>query len=385
LFPGRTTPGGRRAEIQAQDANSRVDGADAMKMRAARMYGYHQPLRLEEVDVPDIGPEEVLVKVGGAGMCRTDYQLIDGYFDRGLAMDYPITPGHEIAGWVDGLGSAVPASAKLAEGDQVVVFGPWGDGACRQCHEGNEQLCSHGTWAGFGRHGGYQEYLPVNYRYLIKAAANGNLAPANLAPLTDAGLTPYRGLQKLRAGGHLAPGRTLAVTGIGGLGSYGVQYAKLLAGGATVVAFGRSAEKLKTAVENGADHAVNVAQKSVADVATELESLTGRAELDAVLDCAGAEESIRLAFSLLAVEGAVASVGLIGNRIDIPLFPLVSREFTYYGSFWGNFNDLTDVLALAESGQIKDTITRVRWEDVNDTLNAIGRGDVIGRAVIVYE
>ena len=70
-----------------------------MKMRAARMYGYKQPLRLEEVPVPDIGPAEVLVKVGGAGMCRTDFQLIDGYFDTGLAMEYPITPGHEIAGW----------------------------------------------------------------------------------------------------------------------------------------------------------------------------------------------------------------------------------------------------------------------------------------------
>lgn len=356
-----------------------------MKMRAARMYGYHQPLRLEEVDVPHIGTEEILVKVGGAGMCRTDYQLIDGYFDRGLAMDYPITPGHEIAGWVDGVGAQVPASAALSEGDQVVVFGPWGDGACRQCHEGNEQLCAHGTWAGFGRHGGYQEYVPVNYRYVIKVPADGALSPANLAPLTDAGLTPYRGLQKLRAGGHLGPGRTLAVTGIGGLGSYGVQYAKLLGGGATVVAFGRHDEKLRAAVVTGADHAINVGDKSSAAVAEELESLTGRAELDAVLDCAGAEESIQLAFGLLAVEGAVASVGLIGNKIDIPLFPLVSREFTYYGSFWGNFNDLTEVLALAQAGQITDSVTQVRWEDVNETLDAIGRGDVLGRAVIVYD
>ena len=93
-----------------------------MKMRTARMYGYHQPLRLEEIDVPDPGPEEVLVRVGGAGMCRTDFQLIEGYFDTGLSMDYPITPGHEVAGWVDGIGTSVPKSAGLSEGDQVVVF-----------------------------------------------------------------------------------------------------------------------------------------------------------------------------------------------------------------------------------------------------------------------
>lgn len=354
-------------------------------MRAARMYGYKQPLRLEEVPIPSIAPDEVLVKVGGAGMCRTDWQLIDGYFDTGLDMNYPITPGHEVAGWVDSVGSEVPATAHLAEGDLVVVYGSWGEGSCRQCHEGNEQLCAHGVWAGFGPHGGYQEYLPVNYRYLIKMPGGGDLCPETLAPLTDAGLTPYRGLKKLRDAGHLGPGRTVAVSGIGGLGSYGAQYAKLLGGGADVVAFARSEQKLGVALDNGADHAINVRDKNVDAIRAELETATGRSELDAVIECAGSEESIRLAFALLATEGAVASVGLIGNRIDVPLFPLVSREFTYFGSFWGNFNELTEVLGLAAEGNVKHTVTRVRWEDVNETLEAIANGDVIGRAVIVYD
>jgi propanol-preferring alcohol dehydrogenase len=241
------------------------------------------------------------------------------------------------------------------------------------------------VWAGFSRHGGYQEYLPVNYRYLIKMPGHGELSPDNLAPLTDAGLTPYRGLKKLREAGHLGAGRTLAVSGIGGLGSYGAQYAKLLGGGADVVAFARSDEKLKIALENGVDHAINVRDKDTDAVRDELEALTGRPELDAVIECAGSEEAIRLAFSLLGTEGAVASVGLIGNRIDIPLFPLVAREYTYYGSFWGNYNDLTEVLALAAAGKIKHAVTRVRFDDVNETLEAIARGDVLGRAVIVYD
>src|ERR1700755_1328156 len=100
-------------------------------MRAARMCGYRQPLRLEEIPVPDIDPSQVLVKVGGAGMCRTDFQLVDGYFHANLPMEFPATPGHEIAGTVERIGSAVPADAGLAEGDPVVVFGPHGDGACR--------------------------------------------------------------------------------------------------------------------------------------------------------------------------------------------------------------------------------------------------------------
>ena len=355
-----------------------------VKMRAARMYGYKQPLRLEEIPVPDFGPEEVLVKVGGAGMCRTDSQLIDGYFHSALPLDFPVTPGHEIAGWVDGIGAEVPKSA-LTEGDQIVVDGSWGDGACRQCHDGNEQLCSHGQWAGFGPHGGYQEYLPVHYRHLIRVPARDDLSPGNLAPLTDAGLTPYRGLKKLRAAGALGAGRIVAVMGVGGLGSYATQYAKLLGGGATVVAFARSDEKLDVAKENGADHTVNVRDKTADDIRAELETATGRSELDAVIECAGSEESIQLAFTLLATQGAVASVGLIGNRIDIPLFPFVARDFSYFGSFWGNYNDLTEVLSLAEAGLIKHTVTRVRFDDINDAIDALSRGDIVGRAVIVYD
>ena len=80
-----------------------------------------------------------------------------------------------------------------------------------------------------------------------------------------------------------------------------------------------------------------------------------------------------------------ASVGLVGNRVDVPLFPFVGREFSYFGSFWGNFNDLTEVIALAEAGRIKDSLTEVRLEDVNDHIDALARGDFVGRAVIVYD
>src|SRR5262249_24631053 len=169
-----------------------------------------------------------------------------------------------------------------------------------------------------------------------------------LAPLTDAGLTPYRGMKKLQAAGKLGAGRIVAVNGIGGLGSYAVQYARLLGGGATVVAVARSGEKLTLAKENGAHHTVNTRNKAAADVQDELEDLTGRRDVDAVLDCAGAEESLALGFAILAAEGALTSVGLIGQRAEMPLFPFVSGERTYFGSFWGNYNDLTEVLALAD-------------------------------------
>ncbi|OBG25289.1 NAD(P)-dependent alcohol dehydrogenase [Mycobacterium sp. 852002-51057_SCH5723018] len=354
-------------------------------MRAARMYGYKEPWRLEEIPVPEIGSEEVLVKVTAAGMCRSDFQLVEGYFQEGLPVSFPITPGHEVAGRIAGVGAEVPRSAGLSEGDLIVVDPNWGDGVCRQCHEGNEQLCGNGQLVGFGPPGGFAEYMAVPHRHVIGVPDIADRKPETLAPLTDAGLTPYRGMKKLRAAGKLGAGRTVVVNGIGGLGGYAVQYARLLGGGATVMGFARSDEKLALARENGAHHTINVRDKTPEEVQNELEDLTGRRDVDAVLDCAGAEESLALGFSILAAEGALTSVGLIGQRAQLSLFPFVSGEKSYFGSFWGNYNDLTEVLSLANEGLIKHNIIPVKLDDINDNLEALGRGDVVGRAVIVYD
>ena len=353
-------------------------------MRAARMYGFKQPLVLEEVDTPDIAADEVLVKVEAAGMCRTDVQLLDGYFNDHLPLGLPAILGHEIAGSVEQIGDLVPQSAQLAIGDQVVVVGGWGDGTCRQCRVGDAQICAHGRWPGFGPYGGYGEFVPVPHNYLIRVDRKYKLTPQELAPLTDAGLTPYRGIKKLRNTGALGPDRVLGVLGVGGLGSYAVQYAKLLSSGATVVAFARNDDKLAIAKENGADHVINTRGKSIADIRGELRKATGHDELDAAIDCAGAEESIQLGFQLLTTSGAFVSVGLVGNRINIPLFPFVAREFTYHGSFWGNYSDLSEVITLAQAGKIKHTLKPVRFEDINENLELLRAGDIVGRAVMTF-
>jgi propanol-preferring alcohol dehydrogenase len=353
-------------------------------MLAARMYGYKQPLVLEEVKNPEITGNQILVRVEAAGMCRTDFQLVDGYFKEALDLAFPAIPGHEIAGSVAEMGDQVPASANLSVGDQVVVVGGWGDKTCRQCRVGNEQICGHGVWPGFGPYGGYSEFVPVPYEYLIRIDKKYNLKAEELAPLTDAGLTPYRGIKKLRAAGVVGPDRLIAVFGAGGLGTYAVQYAKLLSSGASVVVFARSDEKLAIAKEHGADYVINTRGKSLADIRGDLVKATGQREIDAAIDCVGAEDTIRTGFGLLATAGAFVSVGLVGNRIDIPLFPLVAREYTYFGSFWGNYADLSEVMALAQGGKIKHSLKRVRFEDINDTLKLLGEGDIVGRAVVTF-
>ncbi|WP_120321809.1 NAD(P)-dependent alcohol dehydrogenase [Catellatospora citrea] len=353
-------------------------------MRAARMHGYKQPLQLDEVPVPDPGPDELLIKVEACGMCRSDYQLVDGYFEHGFPMGFPFIPGHEVAGRIAGFGADVPQSAGLSEGDMVVVESSWGDGICRQCHEGNEQLCTgDGRWIGFGStQGGFAEYTTAPYRHVVRVDADRKAEI--LAPLTDAGLTPYRGMKKLRDAGKLGAGRTVAVTGIGGLGSYGVQYAKLLGGGATVVAFGRSDDKLASAAEHGADHTINTRGKTADQVKAELQQLTGRDGIDAHLDCAASPESIALAAALMAAEGALVTVGMMGDRVELPLFPFIAKERTYSGSFWGNHNDLVEVLALEGAGKLHHIVTPVKFEEINEKLDALGRGDVIGRQVLVW-
>ena len=351
-------------------------------MLAARMHEFHKPLVLEDVPEPDVKADEILVKVAAAGMCRTDVQLLDGYFSKYAHATFPLTPGHEIAGIVHKIGNLVPESAGFEEGDQVVVVGGWGDGTCRHCQEGNTQICSHGRWPGFGPYGGYSEFVPVPSRYLIKV--DKSLKAEELAPLTDAGLTPYRGIKKLRNAGALGPNRVLGVFGVGGLGAYAVQYAKLLGGGATVVAFARHPDKLAIAKEYGADHVISTRGKSTADLRKELNSAVGKGELDAVIDCAGAPEMIRTGFELLSIGAHYSSVGLVGDQINIPLFPFVAREYTYHGSFWGNYNDLTEIMALAAQGKIRHTVKPIRLQDVNENLELLRAGDVLGRAVIRF-
>lgn len=352
-------------------------------MLAARMHGYKQPLVIEDIEIPEVSAEQVLVKVGAVGMCRSDVQLIDGYFEGALNLDFPITPGHEIAGSVATIGEQVSKEAQLSVGDQVVVAAGWGDGVCRQCRVGNGQLCEHGQWPGFGPPGGYAEFIPVPYRQLIRIAHK--MKWEELAPLTDAGVTPYRGIKKLRVDGVLGPDRVMAVFGAGGLGSYAVQYAKLFASGAAVVVLARDEEKLALMKQLGADSTINTRGKSLADLHDELFRLTGKRKIDAIIDCVCAVETIQTGFGLLATSGSYVSVGLVGNRIDMPLFPLVSGEFTYHGSFWSNYTDLQEVVALGQQGKIQHTIKRVRLQDVNENINLLRDGEITGRAVIVFD
>ena len=351
-------------------------------MKAARIHEYNKPVVLEDIPIPDIKPDEILVQVKACGMCRSDVQLVDGYFRRYADIPPPITIGHEIVGVVDKIGSTVPDGAGFAPGDHVVVVPGWGDGTCRHCQIGNSQICPNVRWPGFGEYGGFAEYVPVPARYLIKV--DKRLKFEELAPLTDAGVTPYRGIKKLREAGALGAGRVIGVLGVGGLGLYGVQYAQLLGGGAQVVAIARNPEKLAIAKEYGADHIISTTGKSHDEVAKELKEAVGQPDLDAIIDCTGAEEMIQLGFELLSISGHYADVGLVGDRIDIPLFPRVSREQVFHGSFWGNYTDISEVMSLMGEGKVRHTVKIFGFDEINENLDLLRSGDIVGRAVMKF-
>ena len=351
-------------------------------MRAARLHEYGKAPVLEDIPIPDIQPDEILVDVKACGMCRSDVLLVDKFFQGYTDIPTPVTPGHEITGVVSKIGGAVPKMAGFEEGDHVVVAPGWGDGTCRHCLVGDTQICPHVRWPGFGPYGGFAEFLPVPARYAIKVERR--LKFEELAPLTDAGLTPYRGIKKLRDAGALGPDRVFGVFGIGGLGSYAVQYAKILGSGARVVAFARNPDKLAVAKDYGADHVISVRNKTSKEIAAELSKATGQSYLDAIIDCAGAPEMMQMGFGLLGIGGHYADVGFVGDRIDIPLFPRISREQTFHGSFWGNNADLTEVMALAAQDKIRHTIKTIPFEQINEYLDLLRANKVVGRAVVKY-
>src|SRR5262249_37331537 len=124
--------------------------------------------------------------------------------------------------------------------------------------------------------------------------------------------------------------------------------------------------------------------KSSVDIAKELNQAVDQKDLDAIMDCAGVPEMMQLAFSLLSISGHYADVGMVGDRIDIPLFPRVSREQTFHGSFWGNNTDLSEVMALASENKIRHTIKPFKFNEINENLDLLRTGDIVGRAVMKF-
>jgi propanol-preferring alcohol dehydrogenase len=356
--------------------------ANGNNICAARIHNYGSPLELDDVTKPFISsPEEVIVKVGATGLCHSDLHLINGDWQKSLPLNLPKTPGHEIAGWVEETGTLVPKN-NIKRGDLVAVFGGWGCGYCVYCKRGDEQMCQAAKWPGLSEYdGGFSEYLLVpSYRFLVKVDKGPTfLKPEEIAPLTDAGLTPYRAIKKIRH--HLGPKSNIAIIGIGGLGFYATQYARILGSGANVIGIDRNDRKLSLAENAGADFTVNIGKSN--DIRDKIDLITKGEGIDVILDTVGLENTVKLGASILKKNGAIVIVGLFGKELRIPLFQTVIQEYQVFGSLWGNYNELLEVLELAKSGKIKHNIQKFSLAEVNNAIDLLRIGDLYGRGVII--
>jgi alcohol dehydrogenase, propanol-preferring len=339
-------------------------------MLAVRSYAPGEPLRFEEIPVPQPKGTEVRVRVGGCGVCHTDIHIARTNRIRVLR---PLTLGHEVAGWIDAAGPGAAAElkrARLAAGDAVLVFGGWGCGACTQCAAGAEQRCERSASPGFQRDGGYAEYMLVPHaRHLVPL---GHLHPDHAAPLADAGATPWRAVQ--RASAWLQPGARVLLIGFGGLGQFAIQYLRRLPD-LTVAVRELSPEKLALAGEMGADLGLLMGDEALVEL-----GLGGPA--DVVFDFVGNDPSLEYAARNVAPGGLVSVVGEGGGRYEFT-FDRLPVEASLTTTAWASMADLREVVRLAKRNRMKWHVERMPLSEAAAAHDRLAEGRVSGRIVLV--
>jgi len=342
-------------------------------MLAYRLLSPQQQPELQDVPKPSPGPGQVLVKVGGCGLCHTDIALMGrtqaDFFDS----PPPFTLGHEIAGWIAEIGQGVVG---FKSGEPVAVVPVWGScGHCPPCRRGEENFCyyiGHLTGAGIGFDGGLAEYILVEARFVVPM---GDFDPVLAAPLTDAGLTTYTAIKPALP--SLMPGTTAVVIGVGGLGLLAVQFLRTLCS-AQVIAVDFDAIHLELAKEHGADHTVH----SDANFAEQIRGITSGAGANFILDCVGAEGTLKTGVAALARLGRLTLVGAALKTVPFGLHEVPwGAELTT--SLNGGTVNLREVIELARLGRIETIEDRYPLSRVTDGYNDLRNGKLRGRAVCI--
>lgn len=330
---------------------------------------------LKEVERPTPGPGEVLLKVAGAGACHSDVAVYRDFdAEHGppqLKPSYVL--GHENAGWVEELGAGVKG---IEIGDAFLVYGPIGCQHCAPCSRGQDTYCDNQATmpylaSGLGRDGGMAEYVAVPARNLV---ALGDADPVAAAPLSDAGLTPYHAIKNALpalAGG----GRYALVIGLGGLGQIAVQILTAITG-ATVIATDTKPDAMARAEKSGA-----VTVPGGPDQAERIRELTGGRGVDAAFDFVGIAPTIQLAASLAAPRSQVTVVGIAGGVYEWNFYG-IAYEAQLASTYWGTIEDLYEVVALYERGQIKPENEYYPLDDALTAYRRLEAGELSGRAVI---
>lgn len=343
-------------------------------MKAYQLVAWQQEPELREVDVPEPGPGEVLLRVAGAGACHSDLHVME-WPAGSIPGELPFTLGHENAGHVEALGAGVEG---FEQGQPVAVYGPWGCGRCHACRQSKENYCERqaeiGAFGGgLGLDGGMAEYMLVPAARLLVPLEE--LDPVEAAPLTDAALTPYHAVK--RSLHRLVPGSHVVAIGVGGLGHMGVQILKALSP-TRVIAVDLDESKLELARKVGADETV----RSGEEAAAQIRELTQGLGAQLVLDFVGAQPTMELAAQVAKADGEITVVGLHGGSLPVA-FGAVPFECPVAIPYWGSAVELLEVLELAREGKIRPHVERFPLERAHEAYERMRAGTLDGRAVIV--
>jgi NAD+-dependent secondary alcohol dehydrogenase Adh1 len=345
-------------------------------MKAAVLTSYDTSLSRADfvayMEVPDpkiTGPGDIIVRVGGAGVCRTDLHVIEGLWRDRVAVALPYIMGHENAGWIEAIGASVET---VKVGDPVICHPLLSKGGTLAARRGNDMHAG-GAFPGIDSNGGYAELLKTAERAVIKLPLT--LAPKDVAPYADAGLTAYHAAKK--AARHLLPGDYVVAIGAGGLGHIGIQVLQAMCA-AEIIAVDRSDLALNLAKDCGADHVI----KADGNEAEAVLALTQGAGAEAVIDFVGEGDSVANGIRMTRNAGYYYIVGY-GGKVEIPTMEMIVTEKTIVGNLVGTYPDLVELMALADRGLVTLATREYRLSQANTALHDLKNGTVKGRAVLI--
>jgi NAD+-dependent secondary alcohol dehydrogenase Adh1 len=348
-----------------------VESEEKPRMRAVRVHRYHQDPSIDDIDEPKLtGPLDVIVKIGGAGVCRTDLHIIEGQWAERMKPDLPYVIGHENAGWVHEVGEGV---TNVAVGDTVILHPQPSCGLCLACRTGKDMQCQNAFFPGLdGNDGGMAEYMRTTARACVKL--DPTTEPADVAALADAGITAYHAVRKALP--LLEPGTTAVVQGAGGLGHIAIQCLAALSA-ARIVVVDKNRDALELAGRIGADETVLADGNHVAAV-QELTGGGGTVVFDFVAE-QGAEMD---GWNMTAPDGSYYVIGY-GGELRIPTLDIVATERNVVGNIVGTYRDLAELMVLAQAGKVTLHTQQYPLERAVDALHDLDAGKVRGRAILV--
>jgi NAD+-dependent secondary alcohol dehydrogenase Adh1 len=340
-------------------------------MKAVRLHEYGRYPIVEEVAEPRISSSyDVIVRIGGAGLCRTDLHIMEGQFRAKSGVTLPYILGHENAGWVAEIGSAVQ---NVAVGDTVIVHPQISCGFCRACRAGNDMHCEQAAFPGMDTDGGMAELLKTSARAVVKLDAR--LLPRDIAALADAGITAYHAVKK--AAEVLYPGTKAVVIGAGGLGHIGIQCLKALTP-AEIIVVDRSSAALELCRTWGADYTVLADGKQVSTV----RELTDGRGAEVILDFVGEGSAVADGVGMLRRAGSYYMIGY-GGQLVLPTIEIISNEINVVGNLVGSYNELVELMALAARGKVTLHTRLYPLDAADEAIHDLETGQLRGRGIFI--